>query len=71
MNNLKSNAKDIQYKSPNIKTDSSFILYRCFCCNEDIGVDNWIVAAAKGYCAWCGWSEKEPYFHDYKEGADL
>lgn len=68
---MKENMLKIQDRSPNFRENDKLFIVRCFCCNEETGQENWAPAVAGGYCAWCGWSEEEPYFHDYKEGTDL
>lgn len=53
-----------QDRPPNFREEGKLFLVRCFVCNKEIGKENLSTAVAKGYCAWCGWSEDEPYRYE-------
>ena len=53
----------INDRSPNFRNEQgNLYLVRCFACDPEFGVENYIPNVARGVCAWCGWPEtlKEP-----------
>ena len=50
----------IQEKRPNFRnSEGKLYLVRCFICDPNCGVENYMPAVATGQCAWCGWKETE------------
>ena len=63
---LVTRVKTINDRHPNFRgKDGTLFLVRCFACGGGYGTENWAMAVAGGYCAFCGWTEKEE-----KEGDD-
>jgi len=46
-----------QDRPPNFRKEGKLYLVRCFKCEPEHGKENYMIAAATGTCAWCGWSE--------------
>lgn len=50
----------IQEREPNFRSkDGRLFLVRCFICDPNHGVENYMPIVATGQCAWCGWKEDE------------
>jgi hypothetical protein len=49
----------INDRKPNFRDkDGKLFLVRCFSCGGKWGTENWAMAVADGYCAFCGWTEE-------------
>lgn len=58
-NKFKMNTK--QDRGPNFRDEAgNLYLVRCYNCEPKYGRENWVVAAADGRCAWCGWKDTKP-----------
>jgi len=52
----------INDRHPNFRDeDGRLYLVRCFACAPDKGFENYVLAVARGVCAWCGWREATGY----------
>lgn len=47
----------INDRPPNFRAKDKLYLVRCYVCDEKLGRENYLPAAATGTCAWCGWTE--------------